>query len=365
MATLTLATAISLAGRDMAWLRQQAGDGAQLVQAQTVNYGISVQDAEHICLKLMKEYLERYSQEAFEVAGKRVEEFAVNFLTELNKQAPEAISNLKDPGVQSAVLDAEVGFAKSGDEQLGEVLVEMLVARTLETERNVKQLALNEGIAVAQRLTSKHLAALSLLFFFKNVQVNPPTAEDFKERVKALLPPMCADFRSFTESDSQYLVATGCAVRSIGTISWQSIMKQRYPGLYHRGFRPEETPSMDEILNGLENPGAAAILFESAEDGFFKVNAISEEGARVIGSTVGLTENAPLLELMKHNPIPDVEITDSVKRDIPELLDFLEAWSTLGFDGLDVSLTGIAVAYANFKRLTKEAFNAKIDVWIS
>ncbi|MBT2382083.1 hypothetical protein J7E86_00455 [Streptomyces sp. ISL-11] len=313
----------------------------------------------------MKEYLERYSQEAFEVAGKRVEEFAVNYLSELNKQAPEAISNLKDPGVQSAVLDAEMGYAKSGDEELGEVLVEMLVARTLETERNVKQLALNEGIAVAQRLTSKHLAALSLIFFFKNVQVNPPTAESFLERVKVLLRPMCADFGSFTESDSQYLIATGCAVRSIGTISWQSIMKQRYPGLYFRGFRPEETPSVAEILGSLENPSSAAVLFGPAGDGLLKVNAVSEEGAKVLGAAVGLTEIAPLVELMKHNPIPDAEIAESVMRDIPELSDFLEAWPVLGLGGLDVSLTGIAVAYANFKRLTKGAFNAKIDVWIS
>ncbi|WP_406372802.1 hypothetical protein OG788_21500 [Streptomyces sp. NBC_00647] len=349
----------------MAWLRQRGGDGAQLIQAQSVNYGISVQDAEHICLKLMQENLARYSQEAFDVARERVEEFAVNYLTELNKQAPESISNLKDPGVQSAVLDAESGFAKSGDEDLGEVLVEMLVTRTLGTDRNVLQLALNEGISVAQKLTSKHLAALSLVFFFKNLQANPTDTESLMGQIRSLIQPVCADFENFTDSDSRYLVATGCAVQSIATVSWQEVMKQRYPGIYHRGFRPAETPSMEKILKEIEDPNAAASLFVMADEEFYKVNAITKESAKTLGETAGLTDTSSLIELMTHNPIPEAEISDALKREIPEFSSFLDAWQTLGFDSFDLSLTGIVVAHANMRRLAKDAFGARIGVWIN
>ncbi|MEU3410507.1 LPO_1073/Vpar_1526 family protein [Streptomyces sp. NPDC006658] len=346
----------------MAWLKQKAGNGAQLVQAQTVNYGISVKDAEHICLRLMKEHLERYSQEAFNIAKERVDEFALNYLNTLNEQAPQAIENLKDPGVQSAVLDAEAGFAKSGDVGLGEILVQMLVERTKEKERTIKQLALNEAISAAQRLTSKHLAAVSLLFFLKRTQMQPPSLESFREGLAALLSPMCEDFGSFTLSDGRYLEATGCAVRSLGEATWPFVCRERYPGIFYKGFVWGETPSAEQISSDANTP---VLLFVPAEEGRVKVNAITEEDAINLARVAGLPDEKSLVPLMKQNPMSDEEIDHFLSDVVPGLSTVFAAWQSAGLHELDPSLTGISIAHANFKRKAQQAFQAEIDVWIN
>ncbi|MER5504016.1 LPO_1073/Vpar_1526 family protein [Streptomyces sp. NPDC002766] len=335
------------------------------MQANTVNnnYGISVQDAEHICLKLIEEKFASHSVEAYRVAKERFEEFAFNYLKTLTERSPQAIENLSDPGIQSAILEAEEGFAKTGDENLGQILVEMLVKRTSETRRDVRQLALNEAIATAQKLATKHIDALSLLFFLRRVQVNSPTLSDFLQHTKALLEPACESFAQFSESDAQYLEATGCVVRTIGSISWPDAMKDKYPGYFHKGVSKDETPAVDQILQDATK-GYDVFRPSWHDPDMIRVDAVTQDQARELAGSAGLDREA-LASLMTSYPLPAAQITEMFTAAIPALGPVLERWPTVGFESLEISLTGIAIGHANFKKSVGNVFNAEIDIWIN
>ncbi|MDX2727699.1 LPO_1073/Vpar_1526 family protein [Streptomyces sp. PA03-2a] len=328
------------------------------------NYGISVRDAEHICLKLMEERFASHSEEAYRKAKERFEEFAFNYLKALTERTPKAIENLSDPGIQSAILEAEEGFAKTGDTNLGQILVEMLVKRTSETRRDVRQLALNEAIATAQKLATKHINALSLIFFLRRVQVQSPTFRDFLQHAKLLLEPLCESFADFSESDAQYLEATGCAVRTIGSIGWPEAMKEKYPGYFHKGVIRDETPAVAQILESATMRADALFQPSLHDPNMIRVNAVTKDQARELAESAGLDREA-LANLMSSYPLPHEQIIETLTTAIPALNPVLERWSVVGFESLEISLTGIAIGHANFKKSAGDRFNAEIDVWIN
>lgn len=327
------------------------------------NYGISVADAEHICLRLIEEKFATHSQEAYAIAKGRFEEFAFNYLKSLMERNPLAVENLSDPGIQSAILAAEEGYAKSGDTDLGEILVEMLVQRTSETRRDVRQLALNEAIDAAQKLAPKHLDALSVLFFLRRVQTTPLDIPEFFRDMKDLIEPLAGSFASFTESDAQYLEATGCAVQTMGSVSWPLAMREKYPGYFHKGMLREETPAVVEILEKASSPDD--LFVPSLHDPeMIRVNAITKDQARALALASGLDRES-LVNLMSSYPLPDEAIFDLLVREVPSLSRVIEKWSIVGLETLNVSLTGIAIGHANFKRVAGDLFSAEIDAWIN
>jgi hypothetical protein len=312
----------------------------------------------------MEERFASHSEEAYRTAKERFEEFAFNYLKALTERTPQAIENLSDPGIQSAILEAEEGYAKTGDTNLGQILVEMLVKRTSETRRDVRQLALNEAIATAQKLATKHIDALSLLFFLRRVQVNLPTFQIFLQRIKALVEPVCESFADFSESDAQYLEATGCVVRTLGSVSWPEAMKQKYPGYFHKGMLREETPAIDQILESATLRADALFQPSLHDPNMIRVNAITKDQARDLAELAGLEREA-LVNLMSSYPLPNEEIIETLATAIPALSPVLERWSTVGVEALDISLTGIAIGHANFKKSVGGLFDAEIDVWIN
>jgi hypothetical protein len=64
--------------------------------------------------------------------------------------------------MQYAVFTAQREFARSGDDQLGDILVDILVDRTKEPDRSLLQIVLNESLNVAPKLTADQLAAFCL-----------------------------------------------------------------------------------------------------------------------------------------------------------------------------------------------------------
>ncbi|MCZ4123483.1 LPO_1073/Vpar_1526 family protein [Streptomyces sp. H39-S7] len=354
----------------MTWLKQKAGNNSQLVQAQTANFGVSVQDVEYIFLKLFEDKFSSYSTEAFSKAKERVEEFTINFLKELNEESPESIENIKDPGVQSAVLEAESGFAKTGDENLGEILVSMLVQRTKQTERNSKQLAYNEAISVAQKLAPRHLDALTLLFFLRNVGFNQWDVDPnyLYQRIDAFTNPIISNL-PVTKSDVQYLVATSCATTStLDEVTWPYAMKKRYPGVFTKGVSLDSHPELEKYME----TGRSGLLIIPYNDqqipdhGKFQVNAVNEEMLTKKRETYGLSdaEFSELHAAMQVSPMDDDEVVALLKQRIPSAALVHEFWSETGLSHCQPTIIGTAIAHSNYRRILP-AFDASIDVWIN
>ncbi|MEV5463202.1 LPO_1073/Vpar_1526 family protein, partial [Streptomyces cellulosae] len=194
-------------------------------------------------MDVFKENFTKLSQNAHRLAIERADEFTANYLAELHEREPQAVGQIEDPGVQSDILEAQAGFAKSGDKDLGEVLVDILVDRTARTERTTATLALSAAITTAQKLTASQFAALSALFVFKQLRFfRVAHHEQLYERISLCLTRLREDMVRLSDSDVQYLAALGCITISMGSTPIHQTLQTTYPGLFSEGIDVDSAP---------------------------------------------------------------------------------------------------------------------------
>ncbi len=146
---------------------QQTGDHSTNIQAQTVeihHHGLTVPEVRKEFMALFEANFYRLQSVARETAEQRAKEVTEKFLGELAARNPAGLLAARDPDMQAAVFTAQREYARSGGEDLEQVLVELLVQRA--TAKDLPRIVLNEAIAVASKLTEIQLDTLSLLLVF-------------------------------------------------------------------------------------------------------------------------------------------------------------------------------------------------------
>ncbi|KAA6340629.1 hypothetical protein EZS27_011518 [termite gut metagenome] len=148
--------------------KQEGGENSTNLQGGTiiVNNGITYQDAKNIALDVFKSNYLELSEKAANTAKTRAEELIDDYIFKLQERTPEAINSMENPGMQYAVFTAQKEYAKTGDKELSDMLVDILVDRATQQERNLKQIVLDESLSIVPKLTSNQLDTLTIIFVF-------------------------------------------------------------------------------------------------------------------------------------------------------------------------------------------------------
>lgn len=161
------------------------------------NYGI-INSGSHYTYSEIKEIakdtvankLTTFTKEAEGTLIVRVEEIMRDIYREGDART-SLINAMADPSFQIDLAEAAKSYAKSGDQNLKSVLVELLINRSAETERSITQLATSEAIELAKRLTSSQIGACSILFTMKYTwQHDVRSRSELKDRYHSLLEPI-------------------------------------------------------------------------------------------------------------------------------------------------------------------------------
>ena len=142
--------------------------------------------------------------------------------------------------MQYAIFTAQREYARSGDKQLGDILVDILVDRSKEDGRSILQIVLNESLEVAPKLTSDQLATLSVAFTLKYSRFTRMTSLSvMKEYIEQHIAPFIADLTT-KNSCYQHLEYAGCASISLGSAQIENIFLETSPACLEGicGFRP-------------------------------------------------------------------------------------------------------------------------------
>jgi hypothetical protein len=225
---------------------QKAGDHSENVQGQHVeihHHGLTLSDARQLFLDLFEANFYRLQSVARRTAEERAAELTEKYLDQLLKRSPSALDSSADPGMQAAILTAQWEYARSGDKDLSALLVDLLVCRAAEPKRSLRQIVLNESLAVAAKLTAEHYDLLSLMFIVKYQEVHPIRNLDLaplKEYLQCRVLPFASCIPSSADSAYAHLEWTGCAIVGInGTPGIEGVLLSVYPGLFCKGFLPE------------------------------------------------------------------------------------------------------------------------------
>lgn len=349
---------------------QTGGDYSTNVQGAgpvtIVHAGLSVEDAKEIALGLARPEFERLTGQATATACARAEEMVVErLLPRLMEFNPTGIETFADPDVQYALMAAQRTYARTGDKDVADVLVDILVDRTRETERTVLQLSLNESLEVAAKLTADQFAALSLIWLIRYTLNNSIINRDaLSTYIDTCLAPHVARIRT-SNATYQHLEYAGCGSVGIGQVSVEAAYRNTYGGLFSKGFTGQELSerfegSLPTSLNELLMPCLNAP--DRQQFGVINEDALKERAAQL---ELTDTETANVMGLFNQQLMGDEEVRDYLQDLSPSVMGpLIEAWINSSMKHMTLTSVGITIAHANCRRIMGVS-PADLSIWIN
>lgn len=343
---------------------QTGGSGSVNVQADNVNVqtGMTYRDVKDLVDDLFAANFVVLRGVAADVAAARAQELTSEFLVELERRNPAGVGVAEDPDFQATFFEAQKAFARSGNPELQDVLVDILVQRTAERTGSLVSIVLNEAIVVAPKLTPDQTAALALVFIFRYTKNRSIVShQSLKTWLAQTATPFLGSLPS-RNSAYQHLEYCGCCNISIGSNSIESLLCMNYPGLFSRGFTQND---VDAALGGYSTPYLSEIIGRCLNDeSRLQVNAVDETVLDRMAERYALPAGVlnGLRTLQKSFMMEESQVTQKLLDLVPELGVVFTAWKDSSLKNLVLTSVGVAIGHASLRRVTGD--RAPLDIWI-
>src|SRR6185436_5811113 len=133
----------SMLNRDQ---EQQVTQGSTAIQVAgnltVTKTGLTYAEVRDVALDVFRSNFYHLSAVAKETAETRAGEITEQFLLKLQKEFPAGLEKSKDPDFQYALFTVQKEYARNGDKDLGELLVDLLVDRSKQEQRDILQIVL-------------------------------------------------------------------------------------------------------------------------------------------------------------------------------------------------------------------------------
>jgi hypothetical protein len=332
---------------------QEAGDNSFNAQAgrDLVIVGVTYAEARQIALDVFRANALELAGLAQETARQRAEHITEKFLSELESRHPAGLQQTSEPDFQHSILEAQKAYARSGDEKLETVLVDLLVERAAERVRSLRQLVLTQSIETISRLTADQVDLITIIFLLRHSRdpsINSRNAliAYFRDKILPLI-------NSVPNSGAiyPYLAYTGVATIKIGTISVPEIIRRVYTGLVSNGLDPTRFDAIraresEQALAGLIAP----CMTDASKQQVWALDTSTVKEKCAAQGVSPESENE-LVNLLGQNLMPDVEIITLLSAGCASLEAFLGRWSGTQLQNTVLTTVGYAIAHSNATRL--------------
>lgn len=217
---------------------QKSGNNSVNVQAGEiiVQRGLSYAEIKEVALDIFKANFYELAGKAKDIARSRAEEITENFLRKLQQENPYGFSKAEDPDFQHALFIIQKEYARYGDNNLGDLLVDLLVDRSKCEQRDILQIVLSASLDTVPKLTMDQLSALAIIFLFSHtdddgIRNDQDLGEYFDKHV---LPHV--DTLNTSEACYRHLEFAGCGSIGSGGKSLESVLGTAYQGIFNEGF---------------------------------------------------------------------------------------------------------------------------------
>jgi hypothetical protein len=347
---------------------QDATEGSTAIQAGgnvvlNITQGLSATEVRQIVLDVLQVTLAEYKGVALAIAKMRGEEITEKLVEKLLIQNPEGIQQAQTPDFQDSLFFLQKEYAKVGDDELGDLLVNLLVDQTKEEARTLLRNVLNEALRTAPRLTASQIAAISALFIIFNV--TNQAVESFEVLGQFLdkhLRPFVGDLEKISQGSISHLEFVGCGTNQpLTQNNLEETFGRMYLGLFQKGISDKQVSDSEISAKG------STLFITCINDAEKKqVAALNEQVLREKASQLNLPEDevVKLLELLKQGAMAHPEIKDKLLSIAPYLQNVFQNWEKSPVKSFYLSVIGRAIAHGNVKRVIGETF-APLSVWVS
>lgn len=312
-----------------------------------------------LALNIYASNKQQYIGKADEEATNRVTEMTEKFLHRLLTEAPDNAGSLSDPDMQHAVFTAQDAYARSGDKNMEEVLVDLLIDRAKQSERTLLQIVLNEAVEVVPKLVFSQFDTLSLVFLIKySASSSIRSPNDLINYLHNTVFHFI-DGAKTSVSHYQHLEYAGCGSIDIGQTQIEKALAINYLGLFWKGATEEEILSLPRAP---ENTTRFIKCFHN--DNLLQFNYISEQELRDTLTKSGYQDNEiqEWVAFQNSHTMNAEEIKDYIIRALPQIKPLFDVWANSFLQNFSLTSVGIAIAHANFRRKSND--NPPLSIWI-
>jgi hypothetical protein len=342
---------------------QNVAEGSTAIQAggNVTITGLTYTDVRNVALDVFRANFYELAGVAKETARSRAEEITEAFLSKLQKENSDGFQKSDDPDFQYALFTVQKEYARNGDKELGDLLVDLLVDRSKQEQRDILQIVLNESLITAPKLTENQLAVLAVIFLFRYTQSSGiGNHQMFAEYLDRQVAPFASKLVK-NMACYQHLEFSGSGAIGLGETNLEAILGTTYQGQFLKGFEEKEiiergiSIGLDQrfFIPCLNDPSKLQV---SANNKDFLDKAL-EEYAIVAEDR---TKIHALFDIGKMN---NSEIKDKCIEIRPYMSTLFETWSESAMKNFTLTSVGIAIGHANIKRLVGEFAN--LSIWIN
>lgn len=206
-----------------------AGDDSQNYQAKgdihITNNDLNYVQVKEIFTDLFKANFYDLQEEARDIANQRAEYVTNQFLEKLQQENPDLIKNTRDPDIRANIFEVQKAYARSGDENLSDILVNMLVERTKDDNQEIIDLVLNEAITVVPKMNKAQINILMFIFIIKHTSFRNNPSMNFVIFKQIFIDPCEFEWNDFYKNiNYSHLEYTSCLSVGIGQTTFEKIV---------------------------------------------------------------------------------------------------------------------------------------------
>lgn len=341
----------------------RAGTDSTNIQGKKVTVhqhnGLNYADAKDIALDVFRNNFYQLSGEAANLANQRVEEFTEKIIERLKSESESLLNSMKDPDMQYALFTAQKAYARTGDTNLSEMLVEALIERSKEGDRTTYQLVLNECITVLEKITNEQLDILSLVFILmKTRRFLDIEKKEVVEFIKSHITRF-TDEISRSNTNFQHLVYAGCSSLTTGGYILEQTLLNNYPGIFTKGF------SLGEFHKITTNHNDQKLITPHlVEEGKYQLIASSPEHLEYLFDRYQIDHSVrpSILALQNGLESNEYEVRPLLIKIVPEISNLFDLWDNTSLKDMNLTSVGICLAIINLKSKGFDGFD--MSKWI-
>lgn len=225
-------------------LTQTAGENSKNLNVMgDYHEGLSYKDARQVALDVFKANSSVYTEIAKKTIDERVVNITDDIFTMIYSELPDTVEKLVEPAVQDTLLKIQKEYAKNDDPALKERLIALLKNRLKADEKDMETIVLDEALEIVPKLTGIQLNILSLHLTVLRILHHEVTNRDTFFHMltsKILLFYSNRMSKTIEYAHLQYLGCTGILSEGSTYKPIEEIFRNRYAGLFSRGFSREE-----------------------------------------------------------------------------------------------------------------------------
>jgi hypothetical protein len=202
----------------------KSGENSENYQAArdiTINQGVSYQEVKEISMDIFQKNFYDLGDKVNNIVKERAEKVINDYVKELSKYEEDALKKTIDPDIRSNLYEAQKNYAKRGDDGIEQLLISMLVERTMNNNDDFKNIILNQSLDIVSKLTNTQIDLLTLIFVLF-YGISP--LERFEELLRPVEYLLDLNYSSSLKKDLEYLSSDGCTRISIGVRDIKNIL---------------------------------------------------------------------------------------------------------------------------------------------